>query len=144
MALSDRDDLARMDEQAFDLGRLVRAPHPALEPSGRRPWGEIAGREAQKRIVAGEPRHDNLADLALGGGIVRAGRDDLDDEVVVDQHAGHEPAVGVVGLPGDHAEVGGGVGLPRVDSGAFELGAQRRRERRGGDQRLHERRDVGA
>ena len=94
---------------------------------------KIAGREAQKRIVAGEPRHDDLADLALGGGIVRAGRDDLDDEVVVDQHAGHEPAAGVVGLPGDHPEVGGGVGLPRVDFRrlralrAAKAGAPRRR-----------------
>jgi hypothetical protein len=34
VALADLDNLARMDEQALDLDRLIGAPHPALEATG--------------------------------------------------------------------------------------------------------------
>ena len=75
--------------------------------------------------------------------IVGPGRHDLDDQVVVDQHARHQRAVLVVGLPGDHAEIGGGVGLPRLDPRRLEFGAQALRQRRARDQGLADRGDVG-
>ena len=52
MALADLGDLARVDEQAPDLGRLIGAPHPTFQAAGRGPGREIAGGEAQQRIVA--------------------------------------------------------------------------------------------
>jgi hypothetical protein len=47
-----------------------------------------------------------------------------------------ERAVDAVGLVGDHAEIGGGVGLPRANPGAFQLHAQGGRQRGAGDERL--------
>ena len=57
---------------------------------------------------------------------------------------GRRAPSGAVGLVGDDSEIGGGVGLARLDAGALELGAQGWRQRRAGHQRLVQRRDVGA
>ena len=105
MTLADLGDLARMDEQAPDLGRLIGAPHPAFEAAGRGPGRKVAGREAKERIVALKPCHDDFADLAGRGGFVGPRSHDLDSEIVVDQHAGQESAVGAVGLVGDDSKV---------------------------------------
>ena len=58
VARSDRGDLRRIDEHPLDLGPLVGASHPALQPhigaAARRPPGEhgreVAGPEAHERI----------------------------------------------------------------------------------------------
>ena len=123
MALADLDDLARVDEQALDLGRLIGAPHPPFEAARRRPGGQIAGREAQQRIVVHKPRYDDFADLVGSGRFVGPRSHDLDNKIVVDQHAGHKRAIDAVGLVGDDSEVGGGVGLTRLDAGALKFGA---------------------
>ena len=144
VALADLDDLGGMDEQAPDLGRLIRAPHPAFEAAGRGPGREVAGGEAQQRIVALKARHHDLADLARGGGFVGSRGHDLDDEFIVDKHAGQKRAVGAIGLVGDDSEIRGGVGLARLDAVALELGAQGGRQRGAGHQRLVQGRDVDA
>ena len=70
MTLADLGDLARVDEEAPDLSRLIGAPHPAFEALGRGPSRKIAGREAKERIVALKPCHDDFADLAGRNGFV--------------------------------------------------------------------------
>ncbi len=131
---ADLDDLAGMDEQAPDLGRLVGAAHPALETAGRRPGREVPGAEAKQGIVAGEFRDDDLADPAGGRWLAGSRRDDLNDQFVIDQQAGHQLSGLVVRLPGDDPEIGGGVGLAGLDTGSFQLRPQARRQGRAGNE----------
>ena len=134
----------RMDEQAPDLSRLIGAPHPAFEAVGRGPGRKVAGREAKERIVALKPCHDDFADLAGRNGFVGPRSHDLDNQVVVDEHAGQESAVGAVGLVGDDSKVRSGVGLARLDGLALEFSAQGRRQRGAGYEGLLQRGDVRA
>ena len=72
---------------------------------------EVAGGEADQRVVGIERRHDHLADLAVGDRIAGAGAHDLDDHAFVD-----DQAFARRGLVGDQAEVGGAVALVGGDA----------------------------
>ena len=77
-----------------------------------RPHGEAPGstaerspvREADHRVMRIERGHHDLADLALGHRVAGAGPHDLDDQVLVDDHA-----LPRLALIGDDAEIGRGV-----------------------------------
>ncbi len=88
------------------------------------------------RMLRVEAGHHDLADLPFRHRIARSRRDDLDDQVLVDHHAGPRG-----GLVGDDAELGDGVGLVSVDAALLHPGLQRGREGRAGDQRLLDGRD---
>ena len=88
-------DLLGAHEHALHLGGLVGAAHPALDarvgaPAGRgarQHGGKIAGREPDHRIVRIERGDDHLADLAVGDRIAGARPHDLQDHVLVHDHA---------------------------------------------------------
>ncbi|SPD63265.1 protein of unknown function [Cupriavidus taiwanensis] len=144
MAAQDVGHLARMHEHALDLGRLVRAPQPALEPDigaparARPPRGlrhhrrQVAGAKADQRIVAvAQHRHHHLAGLAFGHGARAAGLDDLDQHALV-----HHPAVAAFGFIRDQPDIGGAVHLLHAYPAIPEPVAQRRRQGLARDQRL--------
>ena len=116
MALGDLGDLLGMHEHALDLGGLVGAAEPALDAHvgapararARQHRRQVAGGEADHRVVAVEGGDHHLADLARRHRIAGARPHDLDDHALVDDHALERRA-----LVGDDAEVGGGVGLDR-------------------------------
>ena len=100
MPRDDRRDLRRMHEHSLHLGRLVGAPHPALDAQvgaaagarARQHRGQIAGAEADQRIVGVEERrHDDFADLARRDRIAGAGAHDLDQHAFVDRPAPRAP-----------------------------------------------------
>ncbi len=136
----DRGDLRRMHEHALHLRRLVGAAHPALDPqvgaaAGTRAGqhgGEVAGAEADQRVVGVEQRgDDDLADFARRDGIAGARTHDFDEHAFVDD----EPFARL-GLVGDRAEVGRRVRLVAGDA----AGERARRERlRGKASRRNER-----
>ena len=97
------------------MRRLVR-PH-GLGP------GSTAERSPSARRISGcadRAGDDDLADLALGDRIARARPHDLDDQVLVDDHA-----LARAGLIGDDAHIGGGVGLVGVDAARGDVLLQR-------------------
>jgi hypothetical protein len=59
MTLADLDIWPGSTKRPLTLGRLVRPTHPAREALGRSPGREVASGEAQERIVALKPRHDD-------------------------------------------------------------------------------------
>ena len=126
-------ELLRVHEHAFDLGGLIGASHPAgdahVGAAAGRGAGhhrrEVAGREADHRIIRIERGDHHFADFARGKRIAGPRAHDLQEQVLVDDHPFTRCA-----LVCDDAELGGGVALQHLDSAGGELLAQRRRERR--------------
>ena len=111
------------------LMRMLVRPQGAR---ARQHGGQVAGAEADQRIVGVEERrHDDFADLARRDRIAGAGPHDLDQHAFVD-----DEAFARLGLVGDRAEVGRRVGLVAGDAARGERIAQARRKRFGGHERL--------
>ena len=89
-------------------------------------------------------RDDDLADGAGRRRLAAPRRYDFDKYIRVHLQARRERAVGAIGLVGDHAEFGARIGLPRADAASLQLGAQARRQRRAGNERLAQRGRVDA
>ena len=91
MAPDHLGDLARSNEQAAHLGRLIGAPEPAGEAPIGPPAGadagqerrQVAGREANQRIVSIECGHHHLTDLAKGYRIAGARAHDLHQHALI-------------------------------------------------------------
>ncbi|MNT56503.1 hypothetical protein D3C72_1938070 [compost metagenome] len=103
-----------MHKHAPHLGRLVGSAHPALDArvgaargAGAGQHGrQVARAKADQRVVGVERGHHQLAHLALGHGVARAGAHDLDDHAFV-QHQ----ALAGRGFVSDQAQIGRGVAL---------------------------------
>ena len=119
MAARQVGKLLRMDEHALDLGRLVGAPHPAPEPDVGAPAGgasgqqrrQVAGGEADQRVIGIEGGDDHLAHLAGRHRIACAGANDLDQQLLLDDETFLS-----LGLVGDGADVGRGIALAHRDA----------------------------
>jgi hypothetical protein len=96
VAAHDLGHLARVHEHAAHLGGLVGAAQPALDAhvgaAGRAGAGQhgrqVAGAEADQRVVGLQHGDDHLADLAVGHRVAGAGAHDLDDHALVE----HQPS----------------------------------------------------
>src|SRR5690606_21070719 len=108
-ATDDLVHLPGLHEHAAHLRRLVGPTEPAADahvgaPAGRNAGqdrGKVARAESDQGIDRVEAGDDDLADLAVGDRLARAGPDDLEDEVLVEDHAlerlalvGDEPDIG--------------------------------------------------
>ena len=131
-----------MHEHAFDFHRLIGAAHPALDALVRAPARalprherrKIASGEADQRISLVERGHHYLAHLAFGRRLAAARADDLDNRVLVDDHAFHGRA-----LVGDAAQIGSPVGLQHGDAARAVFLAQAGEQRAARDQRFLDR-----
>src|SRR3984893_15804837 len=109
VALCDLYDLTRIDEHAFDFGRLIGTAHPAFEPhiaastwrAAREHRREVTGSEPDHGIIGMKAGNDDLADLARFDRIAGARPHNFDDQCFVDHHA--LPGLRLIG---DHAELG--------------------------------------
>src|SRR4051812_42089447 len=95
MPLADLRHLLGADEHPLDLGGLVGAAHPALDPhiaasagtpAGQRS-GKIAKRETNPWMMRIERGDGYFADLPFRYRIAGAGPHHLDDQILVDHHA---------------------------------------------------------
>src|SRR5947207_4543224 len=143
----DFGDLLRMHKHAAHLCCLIGAAHPALDavigPAARAGAGqqrrEIAGRKAKQRVFRRQRRHHNFADLSRRHRVAGSGLYQLDDDSLVEHHAGTDLAIGADALIGDQPEIGGAVALQGRDAAVAKLAAQYGRKRLGADQRLFDR-----
>jgi hypothetical protein len=69
--VADLCDLLERHEHAFDLGCLIGAAHPALDPHIGAPAATLAGhkREVNPAMMEVKRGHDDLADIGIDDGI---------------------------------------------------------------------------
>ena len=111
--------------------RAFVRPHGEIPGHQRR---EIAGGEADHRIVAIERGYDHLSDFTFRHGIAGAGPNNLDDDAVV-----HDHAFARFALVSDNPQLGRGVALKDGNAAPAKLVAQRRWQRGARDEAALER-----
>ena len=98
MAAHDLVHLLRGDEHRANLGALVGAAHPSFDAHvgaaagarARQHGGEVAGCEADQRIVLVERGDDDLAHFSQRHRIARSRPHDLEDQRFLENHTlGH-------------------------------------------------------
>ena len=147
MGPKDAVDLGRVDEHAADLGPLIRPAEPSPDAGRGAPAGalprqdgrEIAGGEAEQRIVLVEKRDHHLAHLPVGQRGPGPGTQDFDDDVLVQNHA--FPGLGFIG---DQPDIRGAVGLQDRDAAVVVFLSKRRQQRPAADRAAPDRRDIRA
>src|SRR5581483_6957820 len=123
MTLADFSNLLRANEHALDLGGLIGAAHPALDPHvgaaagapARKRGAEVTDRKAYPGMVGIERGYDDLADFALAHRIAGAGLDDFEDQILI-----HHQAFTRRSLVGNQAEIGGAECLKRLHAVRLE------------------------
>ena len=120
-----------MHEHAAHLGGLIGAAHPALDAGigaaggalAGQIGGQVAGAKTDERIVGVERGDDQLADLAFGHGVSRAGAHDFYDHAFVE----YQSFTGR-GFIGNQAQISRAIALIRVNPMVAHPRAQRGRK----------------
>jgi hypothetical protein len=126
-------------EHAAHLGGLVGPAHPALDAgvgaargaSAGQHGRQVASAKADERVVGVERGDDQLAHLALGHRVARAGAHDFDDHAFIQ----HQAFAGR-GFIGNQAQVGRGIALVARNALLRKPVAQAGRKRLARDQAL--------
>ena len=131
-------DLSWINEHSLHLGALVRPSHPATNAHvgsparrmSRENGRQITRSETDQGIDAIEAGNHQLAHLPLCNRFSGAGANDLDDVILVDDHAF---ACGA--FVGDYPQIGGRVTLRNLNSTCLVFLPQRGEQGTAGDKR---------